>query len=238
MPDRFFCTDLTSPTVTLGDAEAHHAIHVLRVAVGQTLELFDGQGTSVLAVVRQVQRRTVELEIVERGFTKPDLQTKLIIAAAAPKGDRLKWMVEKLTELGVHEYVPLVTARSVVDPRQTRLNKLQATIVTAAKQCRRDWLMNIAEPTSLTDVLNRRAASQTLHLAHPPQQLAASLAADSGAGEQSKSDLVLIGPEGGFTADEVQAAIDAGANCLSWPGHILRIETAAVMAAVWVRSRK
>jgi 16S rRNA (uracil1498-N3)-methyltransferase len=103
--------------------------------------------------------------------------------------------------------------------------------------------MEIAEPTALANVLNQRGDSQTLHLAHPPQQMmtsgaAASRATVTDADEQSTSDLVLIGPEGGFTDDEVQAAIDSGANCLSWPGHILRIETAAVMAAVWIRSRK
>ena len=153
--------------------------------------------------------------------TPPPNQTPLTIAAAVPKGDRLKWMVEKLTELGVDRYVPLITQRSVVDPRPTKLEKLQATVISAAKQCRRDWLLEIAEPMRLGDMLQSAANAQSLYVAVQLLPVAR---------------VVLIGPEGGFTQEEVDAALAAGAQRLTWPGNVLRIETAAIMAAVMLRT--
>ena len=100
MSERFFCPDLSPASVTLADAEAHHAIPVLRMTAGQTLELFDGCGQSALAEVQKTDRRNVTATIINRRSTPRPNQAALTIAAAVPKGDRLKWMVEKLTELG------------------------------------------------------------------------------------------------------------------------------------------
>jgi len=230
MPDRFFCADLSLQSVTLEDAEAHHAIHVLRLSVGQTLEVFDGCGTVATAVVKNVGRRAVSVDVAERSVASRSEEYPLTIAAAVPKGDRLKWMVEKMTELGVDRYIPLLTTRSVVDPKQTKLDKLQATVISACKQSRRNWLMEITEPTRFDDVLRSGTDQQSVYIAHPniePRDTSASLVNPA-----SKSRLALIGPEGGFTPEEVEIALAAGALRLTWPGNILRIETAAIMAAV------
>ncbi|MEZ6129035.1 MAG: RsmE family RNA methyltransferase [Planctomycetaceae bacterium] len=230
MADRFFCPDLSTGSVTLEDAEAHHVIHVLRMSIGQTLELFDGCGTSATAVIANVGRRTVTVDVTERNACSRSERQTLTIAAAVPKGDRLKWMVEKLTELGVDRYVPLMTTRSVVDPKQAKLDRVQATVISACKQCRRNWLMEITEPMRVGDILQNTVENTTVFIAHPTHDPAdgSDLPGLSAMGPR----LSLIGPEGGFTGDEVELAVAAGARRLAWPGHILRIETAAIMAAV------
>ena len=128
MADRFFCDDLTSDKPCLSGTEAHHAVHVLRLKCGQSIQLFDGVGTVAEAVIEDIQRARVIARATATSFIQKDTQNSLTVAAVPPKGDRLKWMVEKLTELGVDTYVPLQTERSVVDPRKSKLDKLAATV--------------------------------------------------------------------------------------------------------------
>ena len=150
----------------------------------------------------------------------------MVVAAAPPRGDRLKSMVEKLTELGVDEFIPLRTVRSVVDPRQSRLEKLRGTVLAAMKQCGRNRLMKIRETTELTVVLrNASTERQAVCIAHPGDVTGNSTVADG------RDTLLLIGPEGGFTREEVLQATDYGATRVSWADGILRIETATVVFA-------
>ena len=226
MADRFYCSDLGGTQAVLLDAEAHHAAHVMRIATGQPVELFDGRGTSASAVVTRVGRREVTLEIVDRvEHTRPS-EGRLTVAACPPKGDRLKWMIEKLTEVGVDCYVPLISERTVVSPGRNKVEKLGATVVAAAKQSGRDWLMEIATPTAFPDLLDNIAGSdERLLIAHPGEKAGLPTGA-------AGNTTLLIGPEGGFAEHEVDVAVARGAEPVSRPGPILRTETAAVAFAV------
>lgn len=228
MADRFYCSDLLGSQAVLHDAEAHHAAHVMRVEAGQHVELFDGRGTSASAVVTKVGRREVTLEIVDRiEHTRPPAG-RLTVAACPPKGDRLKWMIEKLTEVGVDCYVPLISERTVVNPGRSKVEKLGTTVVAAAKQSGRAWLMEIAPLTAFHDLLDNCATNGArLLMAHPDEKAGPPIA---GAGDTT----LLIGPEGGFSEDEVDVAVARGAELVSRPGPILRTETAAVAFAVLV----
>ena len=231
MADRFFCDDVISEKPFLSGAEAHHAIHVLRLKPGHAIELFDGAGTVTEAVIEGVQRDRVTVRATATSFAEKRTQGTLTIAAVPPKGDRLKWMVEKLTELGVDTYVPLQTKRSVVDPRKSKLDKLAATVTSAMKQCGRRWRMEITEPQTLSSLLQYRSESgDTILLAHPGDAVE-SAEAEAEAGCRT----LLIGPEGGFTESEVQLAADHNARQIAWPNSILRIETAAIAFAARLR---
>jgi 16S rRNA (uracil1498-N3)-methyltransferase len=167
MADRFFCADLSNTSATLDGPEAHHALHVLRLNVGSEIHLFDGRGTSVIGVVDATGRREVVVSIQQRHFTEQQDSGQVIVAASPPKGDRMKWMIEKLTELGVDQFIPLRTHRTIVDAGKSKREKLEATIISAAKQCGRDWLMKVTEPVDFKTLISNTAGQHSLHIAHP-----------------------------------------------------------------------
>ena len=230
MTELFYCADLRAATVTLSDAEAHHAIHVLRLKLHDAIGLFDGAGTRASAVITAIDRITVTASVSSSTFTQKPTVGRLTVAASPAKGDRLKWMIEKLTELSVDTYIPLLTERTVVDPRKSKLDKLSANVISAAKQSGQLWLMDVAAPMKLAEMLQVTASSTRYYIAHPyaadaePTDCPGVFPPDA----SQNNHVLLIGPEGGFTDAEVQLAINAGATSISLPGTILRIETAAI----------
>ncbi len=224
MVARFYCSDLHGDPVTLDESESHHALHVMRLKPGEKVELFDGAGRVGQAIISGSDRRTVTLKLAEIHEAPAANRPKLILAAPPPRGDRFKSMIEKLTEVGVDEYIPLRTVRSVVDPRQSRLSKLRGTVIGAMKQSGRNRLMEIHESCELSVVLrNAASAGQAVFIAHPGETTLTkpkTIARDT---------VLLIGPEGGFTREEVLQATDYDAERISWPEGILRIETASIL---------
>ena len=229
MSDRFYCPELTGDSATLDDAESHHAAHVMRVSAGDNVTLFNGMGMTADACVAEVGRRSVRLSILKcTQHEKPLASAYVTVAAAIPKGDRLKWMVEKLTEVGVDRFVPLICERSVVDPRTSKLQKLTATIVSASKQCGRNWLMQVTKPVTFSEVLDTSDKSdESITVAHPKS--ASRIPSDATIRPQRQT--LLIGPEGGFTENEIELAERRKTRFLSWPEGILRTETAAIVFA-------
>ena len=117
MSDRFFSSQpITTERVTLDGPEAHHLLHVMRAVAGVPLTLFDDSGAEFAAIVETVRRSEVIVRIVERRDVNRELPFDLTVGVALPKGDRQKWLVEKLTELGVTTLVPLITERCVAQP--------------------------------------------------------------------------------------------------------------------------
>jgi 16S rRNA (uracil1498-N3)-methyltransferase len=220
---RFFVESLTESTAEIIDAEAHHLTHVLRLKPGDKLQLLDGKGTTAQATVESVGRNSAVAAVDSLDHQERPERGLLTVAAAPPKGDRLKWMIEKLTEIGVDRFIPLQTERGTVTPRETKLDRLQTTVISACKQSGRAWLMTVGQPCSLPDVL-ADANQSGIFIGHPGS-------ADARCVSRHDNRLLLIGPEGGFTEDEVRLAIAAGAKTLTWPGTILRTETAAITLA-------
>jgi 16S rRNA (uracil1498-N3)-methyltransferase len=152
------------------------------------------------------------------------LPFRLEVAAPLPKGERAPFLVEKLTELGVTAFTPLETARSVVRPREAKLDRLERHVVEASKQCGRNVLMEVGPLTTWADFVRRGDLPARRVLAHPGG--AAGLAAEA-------VDLaVAVGPEGGFTEEEVADALAAGWRAVALGPRILRVETAALALAV------
>ncbi|MDP1798234.1 MAG: RsmE family RNA methyltransferase [Planctomycetaceae bacterium] len=225
MEKRFYCATLPdSGTVLLDGPEAHHLSKVMRLPPGETVALFNGAGLVATAEIVAVGKREVTLTIqhVER---TPVPEAALTIAAAVPKGDRFDWMVEKLTELGVCRLIPLRTARGVVDPRESKLDRLRQVVIEACKQSRRAWVMDLAPVTDFSSLL---AQPGPLLIADPSGQPFADIWRMRPA---IASMTVAIGPEGGWSDDELKMARDAGTQVVSLGDTILRIETAAVAVA-------
>src|SRR5437899_5962052 len=144
MSKRFYINCPLQPgPVDLSGAEAHHLAAVCRLRPGDTVCLFNGDGREYPARVRDVGHRLVSVDVLDAVAPRRELPFPLTVAAPLPKGDRAQFLIEKLTELGVTAFTPLHTARSVVHPRQTKLEKLQRYVIEASKQCGRNVLMEV-----------------------------------------------------------------------------------------------
>ena len=224
MSERFYVeTTPTGGRAALAGDEARHLARVLRAKPGDTVTLFDGLGGAWTARVATLGRDRVELDVGDRLPPNPPPRASVTIAVALPKGDRQKWLVEKLAELGVESLLPLVTTRGVAEATEAARARLERGVIEACKQCGRDRLMTIRAPATLADAIAAAGAGTTILLADP----AGTPLDEPPAG----AALVLVGPEGGFTPEEIEAATAAGARRVSLGRHILRIETAAIAAA-------
>ena len=214
--------------VVLDGAEARHLSSVLRLGPGDAVELFDGRGAWAGAEIVGVGRREIELAIRESGHDAAVQGPELVMATAIPKGDRVRSLVEKLTELGVDRLVPLKTRHSVVHPRDSKLKKMQQAVISACKQCGRNRLMRIDGLTGWDELL--AVENQSLVIA---ERGAATVGESSVLvpGEVTGSLVLCVGPEGGWSVDELVAAEAAGATRVGLGRHVLRIETAAVALA-------
>lgn len=224
----YFPDELEKGRAIVSGDEAHHLARVRRVAVGQEVELFDGRGLVYRGRVANVERGRVEIAVAGEPLPDRVPRYRLTLAAAVPKGERFDWLVEKATELGVVRLVPLITEHSVVDPRRSKLGRLRRLIIEACKQCGRNRLMELAEPMPWPEY-HAAERAQERWLAHPDRP---GLAVGSWpAFPEGQTIALAIGPEGGFSAAEADAALGAGWRILSLGPTILRIETAAVAGA-------
>ncbi|MCE5266625.1 MAG: 16S rRNA (uracil(1498)-N(3))-methyltransferase [Planctomycetaceae bacterium] len=243
MADRYFIDEpITADRVVLSGAEAHHLIHVMRAAAGQQATLFDGSGDEFLAVVERVRRAEVELAIRSREHVNRELPFELILGVALPKGDRQKWLVEKAVELGVTRIVALQTSRTVAEPGDQAIARLRRAVIEASKQCGRNRLMAIDAAQSWPNFLAATAAEPCCLLAHPDGGQSIGATASAGVAvalppQHLHRVFAAIGPEGGFTDDEVANAIANGWRPVNFGPRILRIETAALFIAAVVIER-
>ena len=232
MNARFFSA---TPLAAVGDevqlpqAEAHHFLNVLRGKVGDEIGLLDGCGQEATAEVIAARKGSVTVRVSDLRTVDREPRRRLTLAVSLPKGDRQKVLVEKLTELGVQRLVPLRTQRSVAQPSEGALERLEQHVIAACKQSGRTRKMEIAQPVELAQLAAWNQPATRL-VAHPSQ--------DTEAGpEQTEAEeiAVAIGPEGGFTDEEVAALVSSGWRPLQLGPRLLRIETAAIaVAAKWL----
>lgn len=211
-------------------AQAHYLASVMRIKPGEPVKLFDGSSGEWLAIARDVGRKALTVELTEQLRPTESVPDLWLCAAPLKKG-RIDWLAEKACELGVARLVPVITARTIVD----RLNgeRLYAHMVEAAEQCGRTAVPTLADPVKLP-VLLRDWGARHLFFADETGGESASAAMAARPGPAA----ILIGPEGGFTAEE-RAAIRAlpQAIGIGLGPRILRADTAAAAAvSLWMAS--
>ncbi|MEP7021316.1 MAG: 16S rRNA (uracil(1498)-N(3))-methyltransferase [Pseudonocardiales bacterium] len=219
----------------LGGDEGRHASRVQRLQVGQALRVADGRGAACDCLVAEVLTDGLRLTVLARR-TEPRPDPRLVVVQALPKGDRGELAVEMLTELGVDEVVPWAAARSITQWRDARgakaLERWRRIAREAAKQSRRVHIPLVTELATTGDVVDRLRAGTGLVL---HEGAAASLA---GAALPTAGEVVLVvGPEGGITDDELAAFAAAGGLAVRLGTPVLRTSTAGVaaLAALSVR---
>jgi 16S rRNA (uracil1498-N3)-methyltransferase len=229
MSERFYVSSpLQLGQVVLEGAEARHLATVCRLRAGDPVCLFNGDGCQYPATVQEVGKRTVTLLVAGVEAPQRELPFRLVVAAPLPKGDRAQFLIEKLTELGVTRFVTLLTRRSVVQPRESTQEKLERWVIEASKQCGRNVLMEIARAEEWANYCWREDL--------PPRRLLAHCGEDPAAIEQLREKChvaVAVGPEGGFTEEEVVLARRAGWQIVGLGPRVLRVETAALALAAF-----
>ncbi len=219
----------------LRDREAHHALRVLRIRVGERLAVLDGAGKQCLCEVQQCGREEVQLKVLAEDHITPRPYS-ITLVQAIPKGKLLEEIIQKGTELGVHRIIPIVSERTVVqldhEEARQKLEKWRQVTVEAIKQCGCRWLPHMEAPADPTSVLARNlkfdlslVGSLQPESRHPRRYFEDFRQAHGGSPD---AVCIWIGPEGDFTADELSRIQAAGAKPISLGDQVLRSETAAL----------
>jgi len=239
MSQRYYCPlDSFDEPFWLTDSEAHHLLNVMRIKAAAQVEVFDGRGRVATAEVVETAKKKALLRPLPESVrveTATD-QTTVTLATAVPKSDRFRWLVEKATELGVSRLVPLKTTRSVVSPRESKLDKQQQYVIEACKQSGRNTLMEIGALVDLDQAVDELSEGSLLLWGALPTDGQSSFSLADLTTTAAKQIVILVGPEGGFTPEEEMFLADRGANRLSVGRHTLRTETAGIVLSSVVLS--
>jgi len=242
---RFFVlpTAIQGDRVILTGPIVHQLTHVLRLRPGERVVVLDDSGWAYTVELKRLERRKVEGSIVERAEARTEPRTRITLYQAVLKGERFQWVLQKGTELGITTFVPMFCARSVVrDPEAVhkKLARWQTIIREAAEQSRRGRLPRLEPPLTFAQACQQAEASGGLSLlaweGEPAtslkEVLRASFEPPAPDAQYPISNIrILIGPEGGFTPEEVKLAQTHSILPITLGRRILRAETAGLIAA-------
>ncbi|PKL49649.1 MAG: hypothetical protein CVV39_02765 [Planctomycetes bacterium HGW-Planctomycetes-1] len=234
---RFFCDSIHRDTGTiLTDVQFRHLTKVLRLKIGDSVELFDGKGTLAQAIIEKIEKsQAVLLVKTIENHPKPT-QQRIIIASSIAKGDRFELLVAKCTELGIDRIVPVIFERTVKQSLQHR--RLETIALESTKQCQRLFLPIIDSPISLSQAIEKLRAdypNAKIIFGSLTQNAESIINFDSALNEI----IAFIGPEGGLTETEENMLKQTNAQPVKLTETVLRIETAAItFAAVLAAMRK
>lgn len=226
---QFYCPSIATEPV-LPEADSQHCVRVLRMQPGESVQVIDGQGGLYRCVLVDAHPKHARLSIVERVDQPLPWPQQITIAVAPTKMmDRMEWLVEKLVEVGVNRIVPLRCRFS--ERKEIKTERLEKIAVSAMKQSLKAVLPEIWPMTSFADFMRSPVvtdAEAQKFVAHCDSSLPRLLLAQTY--QPRRSAVMLIGPEGDFSAEEIAQAIDGGFVPVSLGDSRLRTETAALYA--------
>lgn len=223
----FLAKEISGSKILLNEEESHHCIKVMRHKAGDELLVTDGQGTMFRCRLEVPDRNQCILELTETVRKEPEPFPFIHLAIAPTKSmDRFEWLLEKATEIGFSEITPIITQRSErVKIRHDRLNKI---VLAAMKQSLRLWLPKLNPASKFHEVVNRKSPLVNHNfIAHCQSQ---NLPLLKSLYQPKQSVLILVGPEGDFTRDEVTLAEESGFVSVGLSKARLRTETAGIVA--------
>lgn len=236
-------TPVVGKTVVLDREESHHLSTVLRGGRDYEVVLTDGRGNRFVARVMSQERRNASLEILEVERDESEFSApQLVLALAMIKPKRFEWALEKAVELGVHSIVPLMTENVVKDLGNIKAKRWVTIMRSAIKQCGRSYLPEILAPQTVGKFVPSLAAGSAVFGAIPEemgldhQPIALLELAAQRPGNMPESLTALIGPEGGWSEDEVGLFLKQGLQPITLGPHILRAETAATACLAGLQS--
>jgi 16S rRNA (uracil1498-N3)-methyltransferase len=236
---RFYSSseDISDDKITISDIkQIHHMKDVLRIKINAKVIVFDNKGNAYLCGIKELSKNQAILEIKDKISKKTKNRIKITVACAIPKKSKMDDIIDKLTQLGVERIIPLKTKRVVVEldrkKESLRLNRWQKISQTASVQSRRN-IIPIIEP--IKDLNGLLSEANDFDLKLIPTLVGEQKSLNEVIKAKPKDVLILIGPEGDFTPEEVDLAKKSGCIPVSLGDLVLRVETAAIAIVSFIR---
>jgi 16S rRNA (uracil1498-N3)-methyltransferase len=219
-----------SDQFVLSENSSRHITLVLRMEEGEQIQLTNGKGYTLTGEIILSHKKNTEVKIIERNFI-PQREPKVAIAISFIKNaGRFEWFLEKATEIGVSAIIPLLCTRT--EKTHFREERMKTILVSAMLQSRQSWLPEISAPVTIKELIKNKNYEQKF-IAHCLDEEKPEL--KDVITNALSSKIILIGPEGDFTKDEIEAALEQKYKPVSLGETRLRTETAGLVAAVLLR---
>ena len=225
---RFFSDLITDDIITLSEEDSKHLSKVLRVRMGEEIEVCDGRGTEYLAEVSEISSKCVKARVIKKEVSMQEPKVKVTVFQGLPKGSKMELIIQKCVEIGVTDIVPVATSRAVVkldeDKAGGKVERWNKISLEAAKQSSRAVVPHVYQPLSFDEAI-KKASEYDMKII--PYEKHGETGFKTFLREKSpKTVAVFIGPEGGFEEEEIEKAISCGIKPVSLGKRILRTETA------------
>jgi 16S rRNA (uracil1498-N3)-methyltransferase len=226
----FYKEDITTTDsiIVLDEDSSKHVVQVLRMQIGEMIRLTDGKGNLYVCEISNDHRKKCEVKILERSHIKNNkLQTSIAISPLK-NNSRFEWFLEKATEIGVSQIVPLICERT--EKSQLKMERLKGILISAMLQSQQAWMPLLHDAVRITDLITKLSDKEGVQklIAHCEEDRK-TLLSDI---PVSQNSMILIGPEGDFTNKEIAFAVQSGFVPVSLGETRLRTETAGMVAAV------
>ncbi len=218
--------DADASSIVLSEETSKHMIQVLRMHVGDQIQLADGIGKKIIAEITDDNRKKCTVQIVQTTNHKPPTTNLTIAISLIKNTTRFEWFLEKATEIGVTTIIPLICKRT--EKQNFRHDRMNAILISAMLQSQQCWLPVLREPTKFNAVISSTSDQQKF-IAHCVDEEKRNLA--DMVNENLSSKIILIGPEGDFTPGEIDMAVKHHFIPVALGNTRLRTETAGVVAA-------
>jgi 16S rRNA (uracil1498-N3)-methyltransferase len=225
---RFYCENISGNVVELGEQETRHAVGVMRLGKGECIEVVDGKGGIVTAVIENAGKKKILLKIESFKKVPPKQTGRVIIATSIAKGDRFEWLISKCTELGVDRIVPVIFERTVkLAKGDNAADRWKNVAVSAIKQCGSLFLPVIDRPIEFSKAI------EIIKAEYPLAKFVVGWCGDEAVNVDmldiiGKDVVAVVGPEGGFSPADEKLFMQIEIEKVSLGENILRTETAAI----------
>ncbi len=229
----FYSDQLSSEneSLVLDEETSRHIVQVLRMKKKERLQVTDGKGNVANAYIDDDHKKRTVVNIEERRFKDQDKRRITIAISLLKNSNRFEWFLEKATEIGIAEIIPVICHRT--ERQRFRIERMQSILISAMLQSGQAWMPQLREPIKFEEVVVSSRHQQKF-IAHCIEEEKKELS--NVADHLVSSQIILIGPEGDFTSDEVQLAIEKQFHPIALGNNRLRTETAGVVAAVILKN--
>ncbi len=223
--------NISENTILLDGEEAKHILKVLRMQVGDNLTVCDGAGTDYETEIECAEKNTLTVRVLERKPSPAESRVKITLFQCLPKASKMEYVIQKCTELGISEIIPCISERCVVKlnseaDAEKKVERWQAIAKAAAKQSGRGVIPHVGMPVSFKEAMDVLSEMQLSFVPYENERDTTLKTLLRGAGT-SECAAFIIGPEGGFSEQEIESARVAGVQTVTLGNRILRTETAA-----------